>query len=85
MSGHPQSSEDFDLYVLGVLDDDEHELLEEHFRSCDQCRHKLDAARGRISLLGLAVPPVVPSPAVRGACWARSARGRLLQPSVDSA
>ena len=65
MSGHPQSSEDFDLYVLGVLDDDEHELLEEHFRSCDQCRHKLDAARGRISLLGLAVPLVVPSPAVR--------------------
>jgi anti-sigma-K factor RskA len=65
VNGHPQSGEDFDLYVLGVLDDDERQPLEEHFRSCAQCRHKLDAAQGRMSLLALAAPTVVPAAAVR--------------------
>jgi anti-sigma-K factor RskA len=65
VSVHPQSGEDLDLYVLGGLDDDERQPLEEHFRSCAQCRHELDAAWGRVSLLALAAPPVVPAAVVR--------------------
>jgi anti-sigma-K factor RskA len=65
VNGHPQSEEDFDLYVLGVLDDDERQPLEEHFPSCAPCQQSLEEARGRVSLLALAAPLVAPSAAVR--------------------
>ena len=65
MNGHPQFEEDFELYALGALDEDERRPLEAHLKSCAECATKLDEAQGRVSLLALAAPPQVPSPAVR--------------------
>ncbi len=65
MNGHPQFEEDFDLYVLGALDDDERQPLEAHLKSCPECVRRLEEARSRVTLLALAAPPQVLSPAVR--------------------
>ena len=32
-------------YVLGVLDDDEHEAFERHLDVCERCQAELDGAR----------------------------------------
>lgn len=65
MNGHPQFAEDFDLYALGVLDDDERRSLDAHLKSCPECRGRLEEAWSRVCLLALAAPPQVPRPAVR--------------------
>ena len=64
-NGHPTREEDFDLYALGALDGEEKREFESHVASCAGCQAKLAEARGRISLLALAAPPVAPSPAVK--------------------
>jgi len=59
--------EDLDLYALGALDGQEKQTLEAHLRACSACRGELAAARRRVSLLGLAAPPLAPSPSVKTA------------------
>jgi anti-sigma-K factor RskA len=65
MNGHPNREELFDLYALGALEGDELEAIETHIATCPDCAQKLAAARGRISLLAFAAPPVQPSPGVK--------------------
>ena len=65
MNGHPQFEEDFDLYVLGALDEGERRPLEAHLKSCTECVTKLRDAVSRVSLLALTAPPEAPRPAVR--------------------
>jgi anti-sigma-K factor RskA len=59
--------EDLDLYALGALDGQEKQAFETHLRACSACRDELAAARRRVSLLGLAAPPLAPSPSVKSA------------------
>lgn len=59
--------EDLDLYALGALDGQEKQTFEAHLRACSACRADLVAARRRVSLLGLAAPPLAPSPSVKAA------------------
>ncbi len=59
--------EDLDLYALGALDGQEKQTFEAHLRTCSACRAELVAARQRVSLLGLAAPPLAPSPSVKTA------------------
>jgi len=65
VNGHPQFEEDFDLYVLGALDEDERRPLEAHLKSCTECVTKLRDALSRVNLLALTAPPEAPRPAVR--------------------
>ena len=65
MNGHPTRPEDFDLYALGVLEGEEKAAFEAHVPTCAACAEKLAEARGRISLLAFAAPPIAPSPAVK--------------------
>ena len=65
MSVHPSREEDFDLYALGALEGDEKLAIESHVASCPDCTRRLAEARGRISLLALAAPPVAPPVAVK--------------------
>ncbi len=65
MNGHPNREELFDLYALGALEGDELAAIETHLATCADCAEKLAAARGRISLLAFAAPPVQPSPGVK--------------------
>lgn len=65
MNTHPTHEEDFDLYALGALEDEEKVALETHVATCDTCTRKLAEARGRIALLAFAAPTVEPSPAVK--------------------
>src|ERR1700678_185419 len=65
MNGHPTRPEDFDLYVLGVLEGEEKAAFEAHVPTCAACAEKLAEARGRISLLAFAAPPIAPSPSVK--------------------
>jgi anti-sigma-K factor RskA len=65
MNGHPQFVEDFELYALGVLDGNDKAALEAHLAVCPECRLKLEDARARAALIGLAAPPASPRPAVR--------------------
>jgi anti-sigma-K factor RskA len=62
---HPYREEDFDLYALGVLENDERTGIESHIASCSACSQKLAEARGRIALLALSAEPQEPSLAVR--------------------
>lgn len=64
-NGHPTREEDFDLYALGALDADEKRAIESHLAACAACARKLAEARGRIAMIGLAVPGAEPSPRVR--------------------
>lgn len=59
--------EDLDLYALGALDGQEKQAFETHLRACSACREELAEARRRVSLLGLAAPPLAPSPSVKAA------------------
>jgi anti-sigma-K factor RskA len=65
MNTHTTREEDFDLYVLGVLEGDEKLAIESHAAECADCARRLAEARGRIALLALAAPRVEPSPAVK--------------------
>ena len=65
MNGHPTRPEDFDLYALGVLEGEEKAAFEAHVPTCAACAEKLAEARGRISLLAFAAPPIAPSPSVK--------------------
>lgn len=65
MSGHPQFAEDFDLYVLGVLEGDERDALELHVAHCAECWQKVEEARGRMAVAALGVPVEAPPPAAR--------------------
>src|SRR6202050_2876259 len=65
MNGHPTRPEDFDLYALGVLEGEEKAAFEAHVPACAACAEKLAEARGRISLLAFAAPPIAPSPSVK--------------------
>jgi len=72
MNGHPQFAEDFDLYALGVMESEEKQALEAHLRSCPECAGKLELARVRIALLGLAAPEAQAPPEARGRLLARA-------------
>jgi anti-sigma-K factor RskA len=65
INGHPARDEDFDLLALGALEGEEKQALEAHVAWCANCAHKLAEARGRVAMLSLAAPPVVPSAGVR--------------------
>lgn len=65
MNGHPIRDEDFDLYALGALEDDEKRAIESHVAGCSPCAGKLAEARGRVALLAFAAPVVEPSPRVK--------------------
>jgi anti-sigma-K factor RskA len=64
-NGHPTREEDFDLYVLGVLEADEKQAIESHLAACADCARKLAAARGRVATISFAAPRVEPSAAVK--------------------
>jgi anti-sigma-K factor RskA len=68
---HPYREEDFDLYALGVLEDDELRGIETHVNSCADCAQKVAEARGRIAMLALSAPPQEPSLEVRQRLLAR--------------
>jgi anti-sigma-K factor RskA len=65
MNGHPIHEEDFDLYALGALEGEAKRAIESHVAACPDCARKFSEAQGRIALLALAAPPVVPSPGVK--------------------
>jgi anti-sigma-K factor RskA len=65
MNVHPIREEDFDLYALGALEDDEKDAIESHVSSCSECAKKLAEAQGRMALLAFGVPRVEPSPRVK--------------------
>jgi anti-sigma-K factor RskA len=67
MTGQHANPDDLDLYALGALDGEEKQALEAHLQSCVGCRQQLAAAQQRISLIGLAAPPVAPRPQVKSA------------------
>lgn len=65
MSQHLKPEELFDEYALGVLEGEEKRAVEEHMKTCPECRRKLEQARARVALLALAAPPAEPSAAVK--------------------
>jgi anti-sigma-K factor RskA len=67
MTEQHANPEDLDLYALGALDGQEKQSFETHLRACSACRDELAAARRRVSLLGLVVPPLAPPPSVKTA------------------
>lgn len=76
MNGHPQFEEDFELYVLGVLDGGEKAEMENHLRVCAECRTRLESARARMAMLALAAPSATPPAAVRERLMERFRRER---------
>lgn len=64
--------EDPDLYALGALDGEEKRAFEMHVRACAACAAELAAARERVAVLGLAVPPVAPPPSAKEALMRRA-------------
>jgi anti-sigma-K factor RskA len=56
MNGHPQFDEDFDLLVLGMLEEGERRELEAHLASCQQCARRAEEARGRMAALAFSAP-----------------------------
>jgi anti-sigma-K factor RskA len=57
--------DDLDLYALGALDPAEQQEIAAHLAGCAECRQNLEAAHGRMALIGLAAPASVPAAAVR--------------------
>ena len=53
MKDHPQFAEDLPLYAMGALDDQACPELEEHLRTCPECRRELDALRGDLAMVAL--------------------------------
>jgi|HubBroStandDraft_6_1064221.scaffolds.fasta_scaffold80443_2 anti-sigma-K factor RskA len=85
MSAHPTREEDFDLYALGALEDDEKLAIESHVSACSDCARKLAEARGRISLLALAAPQSDPSPLVKQRLMAQVHASRDASPAAQTA
>src|SRR5579875_3172509 len=80
--------EDPDLYALGALDGEEKRAFEMHVRACAACAAELAAARERVAVLGLAVPPVAPPPSAKESLMRRARAERppaVLQTSVREA
>ena len=65
MNGHPQFDADFELYVLGTLEDEEKQALNSHLQVCSECARKLEEARGRVATLALTAPPQTVPAAVK--------------------
>jgi anti-sigma-K factor RskA len=65
MNGHLQFEDDFELYALGALDGEDKATVEAHLAGCAECRTKLESARTRMALLGLAAPSAAPAARVR--------------------
>jgi len=64
-SGHPQFDEDFELYALGALDDEERQTFEQHLRQCPACQQRLAEAQGRISALAWSTDIQPPPAAIK--------------------
>ncbi len=87
MTGPHANPEDFDLYALGALDGEEKQAFKAHLGACSACRQELAAAQQRVSLLGMAAPPVLPRPQVKSELMAkvkaeRTASGRQAVPAT---
>lgn len=76
MSEHPQPVELLDEYALGALEGEELRAVEEHVKTCPECREKVREARARIALLALAAPQAAPSPSVKERLMRRVASER---------
>jgi anti-sigma-K factor RskA len=76
-NGHPTREEDFDLYALGALDEEEKRAIEAHLAVCADCSHKLAAARGRVAMLAFAAPRVEASPLAKDRLMARVRKERI--------
>lgn len=59
------TSEESELYALGVLDGDERQAFEAHLLACGECTRGVASAHQRVALIGLACVPETPRPAVR--------------------
>lgn len=82
-NGHPTRDEDFDLYALGALEDDEKQAIESHIASCADCALKVAQARGRVAAISLAAPAVNPSPGAKQRLLARiRSEGEASSPRV---
>jgi anti-sigma-K factor RskA len=69
-------------YVLGLLDGDEHDQVEEHVRGCSTCTEEVQELRGVLDVLPFAAPPVAPPPAARQALMDRVAASRRDAPDA---
>lgn len=53
MKDHTEFAEDLALYAMGALDARECPELQEHLRTCDECRRELEALRSDLALVAL--------------------------------
>jgi anti-sigma-K factor RskA len=74
-NGHIRE-EDSELYALGLLPEEEAEVVKAHASACTECASKLSEALGRCALLALAVPQQTPPPAAKEKLFARIAAER---------
>jgi anti-sigma-K factor RskA len=52
-------------HALGILDEDEAALVEEHLEGCARCRAQMREAQDEVSLLALTAPRIAPPPELR--------------------
>jgi len=73
MSAHPTREEDFDLYALGALEDDEKLAIESHVSACSDCARKLaeEARFDGIFFVGVTTTGIYCRPVCRA--WSASA------------
>jgi anti-sigma-K factor RskA len=62
---HDRYAEDLAPYVLGALSPIEENSLDEHLRTCAQCRQKVDELRAGAAVLARSVEAVEPPPSLR--------------------
>lgn len=55
MTAHTQFADDLSLYALGALEGDARDALEQHLKTCAECRRELELLRGDAALLALSV------------------------------
>ncbi|MGH9709459.1 MAG: hypothetical protein ACRD37_02805 [Candidatus Acidiferrales bacterium] len=65
VNGHPVREEDFELFALGVLANEESSSIKAHIDSCLECTRKLAEACGCIALLSLVAPEQKPPAVVK--------------------
>ncbi len=66
MSAHDDMLDSVAVYALGALDAAEARVVEEHLRTCDQCRAEYDALRPVVTAVGGAVgTDFTPSPLLK--------------------
>lgn len=53
---HESLREALGAYTLGALEPDEHDAVQAHLRSCEECRHELDGLAALPPLLGTLTP-----------------------------